>query len=247
MTEHRRIFVNPEDIIENSVALSSKNRKYIYDVLRLRPNDRLHASDGSRSFVIKLMPAKGSEVWAVIEQQIEIPDTKLIDITVAFACVRPDPVEQIIRHCTELGTETFAPILFERCSRRPPEKKQRWNNIITTACLQSKRSNRPSIRDPKPLGDFLDSLGGTGTKIALTAHTGSITLLQALEETAPQVLTILVGPEGGLTANEEKMIEHSQFVKACICPSVLRTETAAIAGVSAVICWAMEKKRQNSD
>lgn len=243
MTEYRRIFINTEDIHENRVAISSKNRKYVLDVLRLRPDDSLIASDGSKSFVIRLMPAKGTEVWATIEREIELSDRKLIDITVAFGCVRPDPIEQILRHCTELGTETFAPILFERCNRRPDDKKQRWNNIVTTACSQSKRSTCPSIRDPMALGDFLNSLESNGTKIALTAETGSTTLLRVLEQTAPKVLIILVGPEGGLTAHEEKMIEISQFIKACICPTVLRTETAAIAGVSAAVCWAMEKER----
>lgn len=244
MSRLRKIFVEISDVSEDSVILSASNRKYVYDVLRLKPGDNLIASDGSRSFLVELVTGKfEEESWAKIVEPVESGTKALIDITLAFGCIRPDPMEQIFRHCTELGVAKFAPILFERGNRRPIEKKLRWNNVVRAACAQSGRLTPPEIHDPVDLRRFLNGVSRENcARIMLSASMSSMSLLKALREFDATGLTLLVGPEGGLTTNEMKLVKGHGFVESSLAPSVLRTETAAIVGVGVSMTWAMERE-----
>ncbi len=239
MAAYKRIIVDETDILVDRIKLSPRNRTHVYDVLRMKPGDRLVASNGLKSFVIRLGSPRASEDWADIEGQVE-PFTECFpDITLAFGCVRPDPMEQIFRHCTELGVKSFIPVLFERCNRRPTEKKRRWENIIDSACSQSGRSISPTVTAPVTLTQFLKSLDGMGGRIFLSATSGSPSMYALMQRMEWAKLTVLVGPEGGLTANEVVQVRAQSFLEACLCSLTLRTETAAIVGTGIAVSWAL--------
>ncbi len=239
MAAYKRIIVDERDILGNRIKLSTRNRAHICDVLRMGPGDRLVASDGSGSFLIRLDSVRESDGWAIIEEQIALPTECFQDITLAFGCVRPDPMEQIFRHCTELGVKSFIPVLFERCNRRPTEKKRRWENVIDSACSQSGRTILPGVTDPVTLNQFLQSLDGMDSRIFLSATAGSQSMYAMMQRLESRELTILVGPEGGLTANELFQVRAQSFVEASLSPLTLRTETAAIVGTGIAVSKAM--------
>lgn len=243
MAAYKRIIVDERDILGNRIRLSTRNRAHICDVLRMGSGDRLIASDGSGSFLVRLDSVREFDGWAVIEERIALPTERFLNITLAFGCVRPDPMEQIFRHCTELGVKSFIPVLFERCNRRPTEKKKRWENVIDSACSQSGRSIIPSVTDPVTLNQFLQSLHGMGGRIFLSATVGAQPMYAMMQQLESRELTILVGPEGGLTANEFQQVRAQSFLEASLSPLTLRTETAAIVGTGIAVSWAMNESQ----
>ena len=228
MAGYKRIIVEKDDVSGDRVRLSARNRAYVHDVLRMNPGDRLIASNGHKSFLIRLNSVEAFEGWCEIEKEIEDSLECLADITLAFGCVRPDPMEQIFRHCTELGVKSFIPIVFDRCNRRPNAKKNRWEHIIESACSQSGRSVTPLVTDPVTLDQFLGSLEDEDLKIFLSVDSGSQSMFGLMQRHVSTKITILVGPEGGLTANEILKVKARHFIEACLGPLTLRTETAAI-------------------
>lgn len=228
MPSYKRIVVEKDDVSGDRIKLSARNRAYVHDVLRMKPGDRLIASNGRKSFLIRLNSLEAFQDWADIEKQIECSVECVVDITLAFGCVRPDPMEQIFRHCTELGVQSFVPIVFERCNRRPNARKSRWEHIIESACSQSGRSVIPRVTDPVTLKQFLGSQEDEDLKIFLSADAGAQSMYGLMQHLSSATLTILVGPEGGLTANEILQVQAQSFFEACLSPLTLRTETAAI-------------------
>ncbi len=241
MSGYKRIFVDWSQVLDARIKLSAADRNYLYGSLRMKPGERVIASDGRRSFLIRLGADMGGETWADIERQIGHGQKRVIDLSLAFGCVRPDPMEQIFRHCAELGVTEFIPILFARCNRRPQEKKTRWEKIIASACSQSGRVEAPSVRDPMTLEQFWKFSDSSSRKILLGAGEGAQPLFSVLETLKPSRLTVMVGPEGGLTADEMSNVMGRSFVKASLNTTILRTETAAIVGVGVVMLWAMEE------
>jgi 16S rRNA (uracil1498-N3)-methyltransferase len=47
-------------------------------------------------------------------------------------------------------------------------------------------------------------------------------------------VTWLIGPEGGFTEDEEQMAQHAGFTPIILGRRILRTETAAVAGIAAL-------------
>lgn len=239
--KYRRIFVAADEVLSDRIKLSEANRIYVYEALRLEPGDLLIASDGFRSFLVRLNIKKKNELWADIDREIETACDASVRISLAFGCVRPDPIEQILRHCTELGVERFIPILFERCNRRPQVRKERWSNIINSACSQSGRLFTPTIFDPIILDHFLKLPEAEGTRIFMDGPSASVTLLGALQGQSSKSVTLVVGPEGGITKNEKRLLESSGFIGVSIGPAILRTETAAIVGSGLALVLATER------
>lgn len=239
MAGYKRIFVDENDVSESRIMLSGRNQAYVYDVLRMKPGEKLIACDGTNSFLIRLSLEKGQTAWTDIEQLIECQSDAPINVSVAFGCVRPDPMEQIFRHCAELGVEEFSPIIFQRCNRRPREKKERWQNIVAAACSQSGRLKPPIVNDPVTLDKFLSVLNQGEDRIFLSATARSQPMYSFLNLLNSTRLTILVGPEGGVSADEIFKIRACSFFEVSLSPMVLRTETAAIVGVGMIMSWTM--------
>ncbi|MGD9819618.1 MAG: 16S rRNA (uracil(1498)-N(3))-methyltransferase [Desulfomonilaceae bacterium] len=240
MPRLRTIFVDKEDFKGDRIRLSDKNKNYLFNVLRMKSGDRVIFSDGRSSYFARLTGGADSGLGAIMEKQIESGDFLALDIMLVFGCVRPDPIEQILRHCTELGVRSFIPMLFERNTRKPQEKKQRWENIVAAACAQSGRLAPPIVYEPMFLKDFLSGLREECLRIFLDRY-ASNGLISVLDSSRSDHVIMLVGPEGGLTKNEAKLLEESQFVKVSLGNTILRTETASIAAVSVATCWAKEK------
>lgn len=239
MPRLRTIFVDSEDFKGDRIRLSDKNKNYLFNVLRMKSGDQVMVSDGRSSYLARLTEESDSDLGATMEKQIETGDFLALDITLVFGCVRPDPIEQILRHCTELGVRSFVPMLFERNTRKPQEKKRRWENIVAAACAQSLRLVPPTVHEPMFLKDFISGLHDECLRIFLDRY-ASNGLISVLDSSRSDHVIMLVGPEGGLTKNEAELLEENQFIKVSLGNTILRTETASIASVSVAICWAKE-------
>ena len=91
-----------------------------------------------------------------------------IRVTLAFSCIRPGPFDDILRHGTELGVDRFVPILSRRVTRRPTEKKERWEAILTSATQQCGRVRCPEFGTPVNLDLFLDRAPEEATRLLLS-------------------------------------------------------------------------------
>lgn len=160
-----------------------------------------------------------------------------IEIVLGFACVRPGPVEEILRHCTELGVSRFIPVVTDRANRRPENPKQRWRTVIASATGQSGRTVLPEVESPVSLTNFLKEFAETSVGILLSTSPGAQPLLVLLDRLQPSRVVLLVGPEGGLEESEELQAAEKGFRGASLGSAVLRTETAAVAATGLVAAW----------
>lgn len=141
----------------------------------------------------------------------------------------------IIQKTTELGVRRISPVIMERSvvrldSDRAVSRHEHWCRISQSACEQSGRNVLPQIDMPQTLADWLDEdPDKETTRIMLDPQSSeSIATLQEPDGN----VELLIGPEGGLTDAERARCEDSGFRGASIGPRILRTETAALAGVA---------------
>jgi len=175
---------------------------------------RLRAWDG---------PACVVQVETVVRERGEPP----APLVLALGVLHTDAFAWAVEKAAELGATHVVPVVTERVQgRRHEGRRDRWQRLADAAVAQCGRSRPPRVADPCPLAELL--AGATGRR--LVAHAGAAE--PPAEAPAPAGITILVGPEGGLSGEELAAALAAGFAPLRLGPRVLRAETAAVAGLA---------------
>jgi 16S rRNA (uracil1498-N3)-methyltransferase len=113
-------------------------------------------------------------------------------------------------------------------AQQSDRKVNHWRAVVVAACEQCGRNRLPTVAAPAPLGEFLEGNAGAGGDTRLLLSPAGTATLNDVPRPGAGV-TVLVGPEGGLTDEEEQAAIAAGYTALRLGPRVLRTETAAIA------------------
>jgi 16S rRNA (uracil1498-N3)-methyltransferase len=158
-------------------------------------------------------------------------------ITLAQALPEGGKMDWIIEKCVELGAAAFQPLQAQRCvvklgADRAPKKIAHWQAIAVAACEQSGRNRVPQVAQPLALASWLDQ-ARPDVRLMLSPR-ATMSLPQWAAQHPPQSVSLLIGPEGGFSADEEAAALRHGVIAVSIGPRILRTETAGIATISAL-------------
>ncbi len=237
------------------LALSQEDARHARTVLRLCPGDQVEAlcPEGRFAAVIRTLDADGG----TLEIVRSLPDTEpRLRITLFQGLPKADKMEWIVQKATELGVDRIVPLRMARCVMRMDEKdaekkRERWQKIAREACKQSGRRLMPEVCLPvslpalPPLLKTLDltvapwedcsSAGPVGDNVNISVgHPGLLTV----RKTYPDIssLGIVIGPEGGIEQEEMKTLTAYGCLPVTLGRRILRTETAGLAALSAMMC-----------
>jgi 16S rRNA (uracil1498-N3)-methyltransferase len=164
----------------------------------------------------------------------------------ACAVVKGKRFEYALEKAVELGAHRITPLLTQRGVVDPRAGKQdRWRGLLVGALKQAQRCWLPELAPPTELPALLAAadpvlFGAAPTDVVAEPPQRPTALAaQALRRrqeghAAPGQLTLLVGPEGGWEADELRVLAERDAVPVWLGPHVLRTETAAVAGLAAL-------------
>ncbi|MDT8420510.1 MAG: 16S rRNA (uracil(1498)-N(3))-methyltransferase [Desulfuromonadales bacterium] len=158
-----------------------------------------------------------------------------LQVELVQGTAKGDKLELVLQKGTELGVNHFIICPTERSigrfkQDRLPGKAERWQRIIQEAARQCGQSFLPALTIVESLGDALSACSGE-QRLVLWEQ-AETPLPSLLEGKKPATVSLLVGPEGGLTENEVELAHSSGFNNVRLGPRILRTETAGLAIVS---------------
>jgi len=219
------------------VRLQGNAASHVTRVLRLRAGAALIVFDGSGGeYEGRIDEARGGEVLVAVGARADAERESPLPLTLAQGVSRGERMDLVVQKATELGVSHLVPLLTERSvvrltAQQSDRKVNHWRAIAAAACEQCGRNRLPSVAAPLPLAEFLkNSAAATADTRLLLSPTGTTTLKDVPRPGAG--ITVLVGPEGGLTDEEEKSATAAGFTALRLGPRVLRTETAAIAALA---------------
>lgn len=218
----------------DSVALHEDAGQHLGVVLRKQAGDAITLFRGdNREFPARITSVHKKKVSVIIEAEQTVDRESPCTIHLAQAISKGDRMEWVVQKAVELGVASITPLISERCAikRRDEwlEKKiTQWQAIAVSACEQSGRNTVPLIRagldleaylaTPRPQCNFvLDPQAGRTWRDYMPL---------------PDELSLLIGPEGGLSPQEIERLRTAQYSPLCLGPRVLRTETAALVALS---------------
>ena len=150
-------------------------------------------------------------------------------VVLAVGVLHTAAFDWLVEKATELGATAIIPVLSERVQgRRHDARVERWQRIAEAAVAQCGRSRPPRVEEPQRLAALL--AGAVGLRFLADAA-GPIT---TGGPAGPAGVTILVGPEGGLTDLEVADAYAAGFRGLSLGPRTLRAETAALAALAVV-------------
>jgi 16S rRNA (uracil1498-N3)-methyltransferase len=230
-----RVHVDAPLVAGQRQVLNGSAANHISRVLRLRGGDALTLFDGrGGEYAARIESfAKDSVVVDVREQLTADRESPLI-LTLAQGISRGERMDWVIQKATELGTTRIVPVFTERSvvrldDRRGGKKLQHWRGVAIAACEQSGRNRLPDVTSPVDFPEFLASVEPSTTRLLLSPS-GALRLEDVKPSSAH--ITVLIGPEGGLSEAEQEAARSADFRPIRLGPRILRTETAAIAALT---------------
>ena len=206
-------------------------------VLRLQPGDELTLFDGQGGEYQARVERMGrSKVVVDVQQHSAIERENPLAVHLALGMPANERMDWLVEKATELGMVSLQPLVTERTvlrlsGERALKKQAHWQAIAIAACEQCGRNRVPTVHDPLALPDWLKARTITpGWLLSLVK--GSVAPLLRLAQQRESLcdgLTLLSGPEGGLSANEERLALAAGFAPISLGPRVLRAETAPLA------------------
>lgn len=150
-----------------------------------------------------------------------------------------DKMDWIIEKAVELGVTHIIPIQTVRSVvkldlKRAQKRLEHWESILIAACEQSERSVLPTISPVQSLEESLTHTALTQTLPIILSPRASMSLISITKRSPGQGMALLIGPEGGLSDEEESLAQQKGFLAATLGQRILRTETAGIVAMSAV-------------
>ncbi|MBC8133486.1 MAG: 16S rRNA (uracil(1498)-N(3))-methyltransferase [Deltaproteobacteria bacterium] len=233
-----RLFVPAEKLVGGQITLVGEPHRYLTRVLRFTAGARVDLFDGRGVEVEATVLRAGSrEVTLALGARRAVPAPLTPPVTLLQGLPRPERMDLIIQKVTELGAARVIPVRTARSAAGQQGRPDRWEKIAQEAARQCGRADSMDVAPVVSLVDAITRLAsGTTRVVPWEDAPGALALGQALQS-VPSGTTgvdVLIGPEGGLTAEEVGVATGAGFQIVTLGPRILRTETAAIA-VLAVI------------
>ena len=222
-----RLYADTFSHATGEISLSERNHHYLSRVLRAKPGQLIRLFNGcGRTCEATIKAISKHETTVELLTFSESPDRRL-PVTLGISLIKSDRFDWALQKATELGVSAIQPIITQFTDSPPKadrlEKKwSHWQEILVNACEQSESNWLPMLRKLRQLHEL------ELPEQTIVAHpaTGSVKLNPYHEA------LLLIGPEGGFSDEELDVLQKKQVKPMSLGPRILRTETAAIVGLT---------------
>ena len=227
-----RLYCNQKLSLNNIIVLNKSDTHYLKNVMRCKKNDQINLfNENDQEFYSKILEIKKYET--ILEIFELSTNTEIInDIFLIFSLVKKNKMDFIIQKATELGVRKIFPILTERSSIRGINPSR----MVAIAKEASEQSNRISIPEISNLMTIQELLKQWDKKRSILYADEILKInknLTILNRKNFVKSSLLVGPEGGFSPEENDMLKTYKYVfPISFGETILRSDTAVIVGLS---------------
>lgn len=232
----QKLFV--ENISDEKIILDGESARHIAKSLRMRVGDVICVTDGGgEDYGCQIEEITKDEVVLKVCYKQACESEPTCKVTIYQGVPKSTKLEDIIQKCVELGVIEIVPTLTKRCVSRPDDKSAgkknvRYQKIALEAAQQSGRGIVPKIENMKTLKQ---ALAEDESEVKIVFFEGGGKKLTDIIDKNTKSVSIFIGPEGGFEEAEVEQIESAGGVRATLGKRILRTQTAPVAGLTAIM------------
>ena len=242
--------IEPADAVASAgpgtiLMLTGPEARHAVTVKRLRMQERVDLVDGGGRRLVCEVTGAGvggakDRLAVRVLERIEEP-TPPLRLTLVQALAKGGRDEQAVETATEVGVELVLPWQSERCvsvwqGAKQAKGRQRWQATALQAAKQARRTRVPAVdevRDTRALIAWVSQTVQSGGVVLVLHEEARTPISTAMESmrlpapgTAPLVLAVVVGPEGGISPEETAALEAAGAMTVRLGPHVMRTASA---------------------
>ena len=237
-----RLYIDTPLAANQTISINGEPLNYLANVLRLKAGAMLSVFNGQGGeFQASITELSKRQATILLGGFQDNDSESPLEITLVQGISRGERMDFTLQKATELGVKRIIPLFTERCTvnlkgERLDKRIKHWQGTVRSACEQSGRNTIPQIEPAQHFDDFIQSKEQSEHNCVLLdpESTHSLTSIT----TSPTTLSLLVGPEGGFSSRERELAYTNGYQGVQLGPRILRTETAAIAAISAIqVLW----------
>lgn len=238
----RKFFVPLKDIRGSIITITGDDVHHIRKVLRMNIGDHLIVSDGNgKDYLCIIVSFLKDTIKCKIKDRLNTNAESPISIVLYQCLPKSDKMDLIIQKCTELGIKEIVPVISSRTivklkDEKTEKKLERWNKIARESAKQCNRAYVPMVRPPLDFEEALREISELDLGIIPWERENEKSLKCILRNrSGAKDIGIIVGPEGGFSAEEVNKAKEYGLISVKLGPRILRTETAGFVLVTIIM------------
>ena len=206
-------------------------------VLRLQPSDVItlfNGEGGEFDATVTRMGRSDVDVEVGAHHPVEREAARAVHLLAGITA--NERMDWLVEKATELGVASITPLVAERSvlklkGERAEKKLAHWQGVAVAAAEQCGRNRVPTVHAAVTLAEWVKQAPpGERWVLSLSEGTQPLAQMQGPATGLPMApVTVLSGPEGGLSPTEEATALAAGFAPVTLGPRVLRAETAPLA------------------
>ncbi|MBW4934245.1 16S rRNA (uracil(1498)-N(3))-methyltransferase [Marinobacter sp. F4206] len=217
-----------------TAELDDNAAQHVGRVLRMQPGQELRLFNGDgQDYPATITAAGKKQVEVMVGPPETNPTESPLEIVLGQTLSKGDRMDYAVQKAVEMGVTRIVPLTTERCDvklkgDREDKRLRHWQSVAVSAAEQCGRARVPDILPVMTVAQWLEY--SRDCDIRLVLHHRTEQSLSAM--TKPGRVALMIGPEGGLSADEIALAEQDGFLPVALGPRVLRTETAPVAAMA---------------
>lgn len=225
-------------VIGSEISLQPEEARHAFQVLRMKPGEEICVVDESgERFAAVITAITKAECMARIEAQLPSNESP-VRVTLYQGLPKAEKLDLIVQKLTELGAARIVPMKMDRCvvklnEKDGEKKRERMERIAKEASKQCRRARAAEITLPMTWKQAESAMRAHDLLMVPWEDAEGYGMKRAFAD-YPEAkdIGIVIGPEGGMSAEEVEALRALGARVVTLGPRILRTETAALTSVS---------------
>lgn len=233
-----RFFINESP--DRQAIITGEDSKHITKSLRMKVGESLVLCNGQgMDYHCTISSMDEHQVVVSVNSSVPTISEPSVSVTLYQGLPKSDKMDSIVQKAVEMGVTRIVPMLTQRCVSRPDQKSaqkkvERWQKISIEAAKQCGRGILPPVSLVTDFSAALKQEAASESTVLFFYEGGGQSLQQCITSSC-KTYSILIGPEGGFAEEEVQLALDLGAKKATLGPRILRTETAPVAALAAIM------------
>lgn len=233
----RRLFY--KGLLADTIKIIGSDAHHLMHVMRAKAGQLVTVvDDNGQVAAMEMVAFSDSAVTLQLKEHLAADTESPLKIMLAQCLLKADKMDMVVQKAVELGAVGVIPISSQNCvarydAKKGAARKDRWQKIADEAAKQCGRTALLKVRPIVTLGQFIADMQATDSSLVFFyENENEQSAKEYLRSLKAKQIVLLVGPEGGFSLDEAKLIEEAGGKSVTLGPRILRAETAALTAIA---------------
>ncbi len=233
----RRLFY--KGLLADTIKITGSDAHHLMHVMRAKAGQLVTVvDDNGQVAAMEMVAFSDSAVTLQLKEHLAADTESPLKIMLAQCLLKADKMDMVVQKAVELGAVGVIPISSQNCvarydAKKGAARKDRWQKIADEAAKQCGRTALLKVRPIVTLGQFIADMQATDSSLVFFyENENEQSAKEYLRSLKAKQIVLLVGPEGGFSLDEAKLIEEAGGKSVTLGPRILRAETAALTAIA---------------